>query len=229
MVQLKKPKLLWSVRSKIRTMRYSYQTEKTYVQWIKRFLHYKKLKHPTNMGEVEVNNFLTFLPVEKKVSPSTQNQALCALVYLYKHVLNLPLGENSIKAVRAKYQRNLPVVLSINEVRLLFNALNGLPKLMAQVIYGTGLRKSEVHRLRVKDIDFERNQISVRRGKGGKDRPLPLPQTCKDELKSQIDFVRQLFLRDRTDNINGVELPYAIERKYPNAGKSIRWQCFFQA
>ncbi len=98
---------------------------------------------------------------------------------------------------------------------------------MEQIIYSTGLRKSEVHRLRIKDIDFNRNQISVRRGKGGKDRPLPLPQTCKDELKSQIDFVHQLFLRDRTDDVNGVELPYAMKRKYPNAGKSLGWQWVF--
>ena len=208
-------------------MHYSYQTEKTYVQWIKRFLHFNNLRHPNNMGEVEVNFFLTHLAVDKKVSPATQNQALCALVYLYKQVLEIPLGEKSIDAVRAKYHRNLPVVLSLSEVRLLLGFLIGLPKLMAQVIYGTGLRKSEVHRLRVKDIDFDRNQISVRRGKGGKDRPLPLPQTCKDELKSQIDFVHQLFLRDRTDNVNGVELPYALERKHPNAGKSLGWQWVF--
>jgi len=227
MNQPKTPKLMWRVRSKIRAMHYSYQTEKTYVQWIKRFLHFHNLKHPTNMGEVEVNYFLTHLAVDKKVSPATQNQALCALVYLYKQVLDMPLGEKSINAVRAKYHRNLPVVLSQSEVRILFGFLTGLPKLMAQVIYGTGLRKSEVHRLHVKDIDFDRNQVNVKRGKGGKDRPLPLPQTCKDELKSQVDFVHQLFLRDRADNINGVELPYAMERKYPNAGKSLGWQWVF--
>jgi integron integrase len=227
MIQQKPPKLMWRVRSKIRAMHYSYQTEKTYVQWIKRFIHFNNLKHPKDMGSVEVNYFLTHLAVDKKVAPATQNQALCALVYLYKQVLEKPLGEQSINAVRAKHHRNLPVVLSQCEVKMLFSVLTGLPKLMAQVIYGTGLRKSEVHRLRVKDIDFDRNQISVRRGKGGKDRPLPLPQTCKNDLKSQIDFVHQLFLRDRAGNVNGVELPYAMERKYPNAGKALSWQWVF--
>jgi len=215
------------VRSKIRVMQYSYQTEKTYVYWIKHFIHFNNLRHPKDMGASEVTAFLTHLAVKRNVSPATQNQALCALVYLYKHVLETPLGENAIDAVRAKCHRNLPVVLSQNEVKQLLDSLNGLPRLMAQVIYGTGLRKSEVHRLRVKDIDFDRNQISVRRGKGGKDRPLPLPKTCKDELKSQIDFVHQLFLRDRSDNVNGVELPYAIGKKYPNAGKSLGWQWVF--
>ena len=222
-----KPKLMWLVRSKIRTLQYSYQTEKTYVQWIKRFIHYYHLKHPNSMGEKEITAFLTHLAVDKKVSPATQNQALCALLFLYKQVLEIKLPENSINAVRAKPLKNLPVVLSTSEMRSLLRNIHGLPKLMAQIIYGTGLRKSELHRLRIKDIDFERNQISVYRGKGGKDRPLPLPQTCKDDLKSQIDFVKQLFLQDRKDSINGVELPYAFERKSPNAGKSLAWQWVF--
>ena len=227
MSQHKKPKLMWQVRSKIRALHYSYQTEKTYVQWIKRYIHYFNLTHPKDMRENEVNKFLTYLAVKRKVSPATQNQALCALVFLYKQVLETPLGENSINAIRAKYHKNLPVVLSIQEVKNLLDMLYGLPKLMAEVIYGTGLRKNEVHKLRVKDIDFDRNQIIVKRGKGAKDRPLPLPQACKDRLKLQVDFVQQLFLKDREDNINGVELPYAMEVKAPRAGKSLMWQWIF--
>jgi len=179
------------------------------------------------MGAIEVNDFLSHLAVNSNVAPATQNQALCALVFLYKRVLNAPLPENSINAVRAKRHRNLPVVLSLPEVKILLDNMRGLPKLMAQIIYGTGLRKNEVHRLRVKDVDFDRNQITVKRGKGGKDRPLPLPQNCKTELKLQLEFVEQLFLKDQRDGVNGVELPYAIERKYPNAGKSLGWQWIF--
>ncbi|MGX5200352.1 integron integrase [Aliikangiella sp. IMCC44632] len=227
MSQSQKPKFMWLVRTKIRALHYSYQTEKTYVQWIKRFIHFYNLKHPKDMGAEEVTNFLSHLAVDRKVSPATQNQALCALVFLYKKVLETPLGENAVNAVRAKYHKNLPVVLSVPEVRVVLENIQGLPKLMAQIIYGTGLRKSEVHRLRVKDIDFDRNQITVRRGKGNKDRLLPLPESCKSELLAQIEFVKQLHLKDRRENINGVELPYAFERKSPRAGKSLAWQWVF--
>ncbi len=218
---------MWLVRAKIRTMQYSYATEKTYVYWIKYFIHFHKLRHPKDMSSEEVNQFLTHLAVTKNVAPATQNQALCALVFLYKQVLEQPLGENSINAVRARTHRNLPVVLSLTEVKRLLGVMNGLPKLIAQVIYGTGLRKSEVHRLRVKDIDFDRSQITVKRGKGNKDRPLPLPVACRDELQKQLEFVKQLHLKDRRENINGVELPYALERKEPNAGKTFAWQWVF--
>ncbi len=218
---------MWLVRAKIRTMQYSYATEKTYVYWIKYFIHFHKLRHPKDMSSEEVNQFLTHLAVTKNVAPATQNQALCALVFLYKQVLEQPLGENSINAVRARTHRNLPVVLSLTEVKRLLGVMNGLPKLIAQVVYGTGLRKSEVHRLRVKDIDFDRSQITVKRGKGNKDRPLPLPEACRDELQKQLEFVKQLHLKDRRENINGVELPYALERKEPNAGKTFAWQWVF--
>jgi len=227
MTQSKSPRFISLVRSKIRVMQYSYQTEKTYVYWIKHFIHFHNLQHPKDLGASEVTDFLTYLAVHKKVAPATQNQALCALVYMYKHVLESPLGENSIDAVRAKYHKNLPVVLSVEEIKKLFTHIYGLPKLMAQVIYGTGLRKSEVHRLRVKDIDFDRNQITVKRGKGNKDRPLPLPKACKEELRQQLEFVKQLYFKDQRENISGVELPYALERKEPNAGKLLAWQWIF--
>ena len=197
MIEPAKPKLMWLVRSKIRAMHYSYKTEQSYAGWIKRYIHFHYLTHPKDMGALHVNEFLTHLAVNRHVSPATQNQALCALIFLYKRVLEIPLGENSIAAVRAKYHKNLPVILSTSEIKKILDKLNGLPKLMAQIIYGTGLRKTEVHRLRVKDIDFDRNQISVRRGKGAKDRPLPLPQSCKEDLKHQVEFVEQLFQKKR--------------------------------
>jgi integron integrase len=223
----KKPKFMRLVREQIRAMQYSYFTEKSYVYWIKSYIHFNNLCHPKDMSSHEVNDFLTHLAVNRKVSPATQNQALCALVFLYKVILKQPLGENSINAVRSKMHRNLPVVLSIIEVKSLLSAMSGLPKLMAQLIYGTGLRKSEIHRLRVKDIDFDRNQISVKRGKGNKDRPLPLPQACRAPLIEQIEFVKQLHLKDQSEHLNGVELPYALERKEPNAGKLLAWQWVF--
>jgi len=223
----KKPRFMWLVRSKIRALQYSYQTERSYAQWIKRYIHFHNLTHPKDMGSKEVNDFLSHLAVDKHVSPATQNQALCALVFLYKQVLEIPLGDNSINAVRSKLKRNLPVVLSINEIERILDNMNGLPKLMAQLIYGTGLRKSEVHRLRVKDVDFDRNAVIVKRGKGGKDRPLPLPMSCKESLHNQIEFVKQLHAKDRQENMAGVELPYALEGKEPNAGKSLMWQWVF--
>ncbi len=191
-----KPRFMWLVRERVRTMQYSYFTEKNYVFWIKRFIHYHNLRHPKDMSSHEVNQFLTYLAVKRKVAPSTQNQALCALVFLYKEVLKCPLGENTINAVRAP-----------SEVKRLLNFIHGLQLLMARLIYGTGLRKSEVHRLRVKDIDFERNQVIVKRGKGKKDRPLPLPEACREDLQKPIEFVKQLHLKDRRENINGVEVP----------------------
>lgn len=227
MQEQQKPRLMIQVRSAIRTLNYSLYTERSYVYWIKHFIHHHQLRHPIDMSDNEVNTFLTHLAVDKNVAPATQNQALCALVFLYKRVLDKPLGDNTINAVRARKHRNLPVVLSVEEVRKLLEVMNGLPKLMAQIIYGTGLRKNEVHRLRVKDIDFDRNQINVKRGKGGKDRPLPLPQACKSDLEKQIAFVNQLFLKDQREGINGVELPYAMARKHPNACKTLGWQWAF--
>lgn len=133
MSEQQKPKLMWQVRSTIRTLNYSLDTERSYAYWIKHYLHFHQLRHPKDMGAIEVNSFLTYLAVTRNVAPATQNQALCALVFLYKRVLSLPLGENTINAVRAKKTQNLPVVLSIPEVRRLFEVMTGLPKLMAHI------------------------------------------------------------------------------------------------
>ncbi|MBV1910516.1 MAG: integron integrase, partial [Kangiellaceae bacterium] len=172
------------------------------------------------------SDFLSHLAVKWNVSPSTQNQALCALVFLYKHVIKNPLDDN-ICGVRAKRQRNIPVVLTQDEVLDILNSMYGLPKLMAALCYGGGLRKMECHRLRVKDVDLQRMEITVRKGKGNKARRVPVPMSCKDPLEAQLSFVKSLHEKDQIDNLAGVELPYATNRKYPKAGTSFIWQWIF--
>ncbi|WP_144394844.1 integron integrase [Pleionea sediminis] len=222
----KKPKLLDQVRFTLRAKHYSYLTEKTYVHWIRRYIYFHNVKHPKEMGESEIGQFLTHLAVNKKVSPATQNQALCSLLFLYRHILKIDIDKiTNLKW--AKPTQYLPVVLSKNEVSNLFSCMYGVPLLMAQIMYGAGLRKMEVHQLRVKDIDFDRHQIIVRQGKGGKDRHVPLPKSCRETLTEQISLTKNLCQQDRALNIPGVQLPYAIEKKYPNAGKELSWQWVF--
>jgi integron integrase len=210
----------------IRSLNYSYQTEKTYVYWIKRYIHFHGVRHPITMHYAQVNEFLSHLAVSKNVSPATQNQALSALLFLYNRVLDKPLGD-TINAVRAKSQERIPVVLSPQEIQRILSNMHGLPKLMAMLCYGTGMRKMECHRLRVKDIDFDRGEITVRQGKGNKDRRVPLPDACRPLLKTQITLVESILEKDKEDNVEGVELPYAIGRKYPNAGQQLAWQWVF--
>ncbi len=221
-----KPKLLELVRRALRVKHYSYQTEKTYIQWIKKYIYYHNLKHPKDMGKHEIGEFLTHLANERHVSPATQNQALCSLLFLYRHVLDIEIGQIT-NLLWAKPTQYLPVVLSKQEVIDLLSYLRGTPLLMCQLMYGAGLRKMEVHQLRVKDIDLDRDQIIVRQGKGGKDRHVPLPEICKAPLKVQIDLSLQLCEQDRALNIAGVHLPHAINSKYPNAGTDIAWQWIF--
>jgi integron integrase len=177
------------------------------------------------MGEEEIGEFLTHLAVKKKVSPSTQNQALNAIIYLYKYILKVDLGE--IKTLRPRGSKHLPTVLSPAEVSKILALLTGQVKLMAKLLYGSGLRVSEVLRLRVKDIDFEQSQIIVRDSKGNKDRVTMLPQALLEPLKEHLVSVRVIYDADRRNNVNGVELPYALARKYPNAGKEWAWQWVF--
>jgi len=222
----KKPKLLDQVRLSLRAKHYSYQTEKVYVHWVRRYIYFHKLEHPKNMTAKDIGDFLSNLAVQHKVSPSTQNQALCALIYLYKHVLQIELGEIT-NLMWAKKNIYLPVVLSQNEILKIFEQMSGLPLLMVQLMYGAGLRKMECHRLRVKDIDFERQQIIVRQGKGFKDRYVPLPQVASGPLNAQLEIVKNLHAQDSNLNVNGVELPYAISKKAPKAGTSLSWQWIF--
>jgi len=220
--------LLEAVRGRCRVKHYSLRTEEAYTGWIKRFIIFHKKRHPAEMGGIEVEQFLTHLAVRGHVSPSTQNQALSALLFLYREVLNsnLPWMEN---VVRAKQSLRLPVVLSEDEVSRVLARLDGREWLMASVLYGTGMRLMECIRLRVKDVDFERNEIVVRDGKGGKDRHTVLPKKLVDPLRAQIEKVREFHREDSRGKWQGVYLPDALAEKYPKASKSLMWQYVFPA
>jgi integron integrase len=223
-----KPKLLDRVRQSIRTRHYSYRTEKAYVHWIKRFIFFHNKRHPSDMAEAEIAQFLSALASESHVSASTQNQALNALLFLYREVLNKDIGYvNGV--VRAKRPHRLPVVLTRQEVRSILGVLNGSDWLMALLLYGAGLRLMECLRLRVKDIDFTSNQIVVRAGKGDKDRHTMLPTAVKEPLAKHLDVIKRQHQRDLERGLGRVTLPNALERKYPNAGKEWGWQWVFPA
>lgn len=223
---MEKKRLLVCVRDEIRSRHYSLRTEQSYIQWVRRFIFFHNKRHPKDMGEIEISLFLTNLAVERKVAASTQNQALSALLFLYKHVLNQKL-EWLDNVVRAKQPKRLPVVLTQNEITDILGQLKGIDGLIAKLIYGTGMRKMECLRLRVTDIDFEYKQIHVRSGKGNKDRVALLPVSIISQLQSQLEDTEALHKRDIKEGYGEVELPYALERKYPNAGWEWRWQYVF--
>jgi len=218
--------LLERVRDAVRVRHYSIRTEQAYVLWVKRFIHYHGLRHPEVMGEREVAEFLTHLAVKAEVAAATQNQALNALVFLYKAVLERPLGEIA-GAVRAKRPQRLPVVLTQEEVRGVFRHLEGVPWLVACLLYGSGLRLMEGVRLRVKDLDFRHRAVVVRDGKGGKDRVVTLPDEAADPLKRHLDWVQALHDKDVTSGRGEVYLPHALSRKYPDAAVQWGWQYVF--
>ena len=211
-----------SVRDAIRVRHYSIRTEQAYLGWIKRFILYHDKRHPKSMGSLEVNDFLTYLAVHRKVSASTQNQALNALVFLYKIVLEQPF--ENLNAVRAKRPRKLPVVLSRTEVRQVLRGLDGVHWLAACLMYGSGLRLMECMRLRVHDLDFTHKAIIVRNGKGGKDRVVTLPDDLLTPLKRNLESVRGTHDKDLMDGFGAVYLPYALARKYPRAPLEWGWQ-----
>lgn len=222
------PALLEEVRRRCRARHYSLRTERAYVAWIWRFVRANGGLHPRTLGGAEVERFLTHLATEGRVAASTQNQALAALLFLYREVLgvDLPWMEN---VVRAKGQRRIPVVMSREEVSRLLALLDGQTWLMAALLYGTGMRLMECVRLRVKDVDFDRQEILVRNGKGGKDRRVPLPRRLHEHLQQAITRVKVLQAQDLAAGHAGVWLPYALERKYPNAGRELGWQYVFAA
>jgi len=182
-------KLLDRVRNEIRKKHYSIRTEDAYCGWIKQFILFHDKKHPKDMGEKEISEFISFLAVKRNVASSTQNQALSAIVFLYKHVLRMELGDFG-PLERAKKPERLPVVMSKEEARRVLLCLTGEAKLMVQLLYGCGLRLMECVRLRVKDVDFEQNQIVVRDGKGMKDRTTMLPEQLKNPLRDQVEKVK---------------------------------------
>jgi len=218
-----KPKLLDQVRYILRFRHYSYQTEKTYIHWIKRFIFFHHKRHPAEMGKGEVEQFLTSLAVDRHVSAATQNQALHALLFLYREVLTQELGWLD-NIVPAKHSQRLPTVLTRQEVRALLGALDGIPWLIANLLYGAGLRLTEGLRLRVKDIYFTANQIVVREGKGDKDRITMLPTVVKEPLTAHLVQVRALHQQDLTRGFGRVALPHALDRKYRNAAGEWGWQ-----
>lgn len=224
----RKPKLLDQVRETIRRKHYSLRTETTYVDWIKRYIFFHQKRHPVEMGAPEIEQFLNYLAVQKAVAASTQNQALSALVFLYREVLHRDFDwlEN---LVRAKRPARLPTVLTETEVRAVLAHLDGRNWLMASLLYGAGLRLMECIRLRVKDIDFEYHQITIRDGKGNKDRVTMLPEASINPLKSHLERVKRCHQQDLNAGYGDVHLPYALERKYQGAGKQWGWQYVFPA
>ena len=221
-----KPRLLDEVRGRLRVKHYSTRTEAIYVGWIKRFIVANGKRHPRDMGAVDVERFLTTLAVQGEVAASTQNQALSALLFLYREVLaiQLPWMED---VVRAKRPRRLPTVLSHEEIRALLAQLDGRPWLLVSVLYGTGMRLMECLRLRVKDVDFARNEIIVRDGKGGKDRRTVLPKSLVEPLQREVERARVLHAEDLRAGLGAVWLPHALARKYPNAPCEFGWQYVF--
>ena len=224
----REPRLLDQVHTAIRARHYSWRTEKAYTGWIKRFIIFHGKRHPANLGEAEVTAFLSTLATRDGVSSSTQNQALSAIIFLYRVVLGKRL-EWMDGVVRAKSAVRLPVVLTRDEVRAILGELRGTPWLMVSLMYGSGLRLLECARLRVKDVDFERLEITVRNGKGGKDRRTMLPSTLRGALAAHIERVRRLHDRDLRRRLGCVALPDGIERKYPRAASEWGWQWVFPA
>jgi integron integrase len=223
-----KPKLLDQVRQTVRRKHYSIRTEAAYVDWIKRYIFFHQKRHPAEMGTLQMEQFLNHLAVDKKVAASTQNQALSALVFLYREVLKKDF-EWMDNLERAKKPARLPVVLTESEVRNVLAHLDGRNWLMAGLLYGAGLRLMECVRLRVKDVDFDYGQITVRDGKGNKDRVTMLPESSAGALRQHLGKVRALHEQDLASGFGEVYLPYALDRKYKNAGKRWGWQYVFPA
>lgn len=223
-----KPKLMDQVRATIRLLGLSYRTEQTYCDWIKRYIFYHNKHHPNEMGVEEIRAFLTHLVVERNVAPSTQNQALHALLFLYKQVLHLELPFIG-PLPKAKKEARLPVVFTREEAQAILAQLNGEKWLMASLLYGSGFRLTECLRLRVKDLDFERNIITVREGKGHKDRITMLPKNLKEPLREHLVGIKQAHDVELAEGFGTVELPFALARKYPPAATEWKWQYVFPA
>lgn len=219
------PKLLDQVRHALRRKHYSYRTEQSYTNWIKRFILFHDKQHPNSLTKKDVENFLTHLAVEEHVASSTQNQALSAILFLYKHVLDKPLGH--VDVMWAKKPKHLPVVLTKNEVARLFEQLQGTSLLVCKLLYGCGLRLNEALQLRVQDVDFGQNMIVVRDGKGAKDRAVMLPSSCVSDLAQEIATAKELHHQDLSQGNGAVSLPTALAKKYPNANREWVWQFIF--
>jgi len=224
----KDKKLLEEVKDVMRLKHYSIHTERSYCDWIKRFVIYHKMSSRQDLekGEQKIEQFLTDLAVNKHIAPATQNQAMNALVFLYKKVLKVPLTKE-INAVRAPKKLNIPTVMTRDEVRQVITIMEGVPQLIVKILYGSGLRVMETVRLRVHDIDYRMKQISVRSGKGAKDRITTFPESIIPLLENHLAKVKMLHEQDISQGYGAVYLPYALARKYPNAAKEFNWQYVF--
>ncbi len=213
-------------RDELRLQHKSYKTEKAYTTWLKRFIAYTGSKPVSRIGENDIKKFLTYLAVQRRVSISTQKQAFNALLFVFRYIIEVEIN-NLDNVPKSKIMRKLPVVLSGDEIAKIFSNMEGVQRLMVKLIYGSGLRLEECLTLRIKDLDFENNVITVRSGKGNKDRRTVLPQHLAESLSVHIKKIRILYEKDRKENCNGVELPFALEKKYPDAGKEWNWFWLF--
>ncbi len=222
----KNKRLIPTVIDACKTRHYSKSTQKTYISWIKKNIFFHGVRHPSEMGEKEINQFLTHLAVDQKVSASTQNQALSVLLFLYRFVIGCEIGDLG-NVIRAKKKTSLPVVLSQEEIKSVLYNLDGEIWLLVSLLYGTGMRISECLKLRVQDIDFSNNQIFVRDGKGRKDRVTMLPSSLRQDLLNHLERVKYIHEQDIEDGWGYNQLPYTLEKKYPSAPKEWKWQWVF--
>ncbi|MBD2054572.1 integron integrase [Oculatella sp. FACHB-28] len=218
-------KLLDQVRDAIRLKHYAYRTEETYVQWIRRYILFHNKRHPKDMGRAEIEACLTHLAVHEQVAASTQNQALNALLFLYREVLKLEVSQ--VNAIRAKRTQYLPTVLTKEEALTVIQNIDGVPQRVVKLLYGGGLRLSEGLRLRVKDIGFAQHQIIIRDGKSSKSRVTMLPSSIANELRDHLVGVKRQHQQDLGRGFGAIPLPFALERKYPNANREWIWQFVF--
>jgi integron integrase len=225
-VEIKK-KLLDIVRDKIRFKHYSYSTERTYIHWIKQYIFFHNKKHPIKMAKREIEEYLTFLATKKRVSPTTQNQAFNAILFLYKEILGIDTTEWNIQALRAQERKHIPVVLTKDEVQKILENLHGIYKLIVTLMYGCGLRMNEVLNIRLKDIDFGFDKLYIWDSKSLKDRTVPLPLKLKDDLMVQVKRVEAIHKKDVNDGLGSVYLPFAYAKKYPKAKIETKWQYLF--
>jgi integron integrase len=219
-------KLIDQLVNELRYRHYSIRTEKSYVNWVKRFIHYHEKRHPAEMGQLEIKEFINWLANKQQVASSTQNQALCGILFLYKNVLKKEIDwVDNIKW--AKRPKRLPVVFSVSEIRKMVVLLDGNYRLIANLMYGSGLRLNECISLRIQDLDFDFRQIIVRNAKGDKDRATILPDSLRQDLQNQLAKVRIIHSNDMKNGNGNVYLPYALNRKYPGAAHSFNWQYLF--
>lgn len=221
-------RLMDQVRTQLRVRHYAYSTEKSYCHWIKRFILFHDKRHPKDMGSSEISSFLSYLAESENVSASTQNQALCGIIFLFRHVLKTEIGQLNDFMFAKKPQR-LPTVLSRSEVKSVISNMSGRHKTIAMLLYGAGLRKMEALRIRIADVSLDRGELLIRNAKGGKDRITMLPSVCTQHIKHEIEKSRQYFEEDMHNGIDYIWLPNALNKKFPNAGKEFRWRYVFSS